>query len=289
MKRIIGYIAFALMLGCVTMGCSGVNQIIKSGDPEYAYQQALEYYQAEKWSKASTLFDACRHIYVGTPREDTISFYSAYCKFKDKDWDSASMMLDEFRRKFGRSPFIEQAEGMYAHCFFRMAPGPKRDQALTTQAIVAISEFMSRYPESEQIPEFQKMIDILSERLQDKSYMNAYTYFKIGRYKSAIVAFKNAIKRYPDSKHREDMMYYTVVSSYRLASNSIESKQTDRYLSMLDSYYTFLNEYPESDRLKELGRMAKDARNYLDKNRSAESEAEAEAATQTLSQPNDFR
>ncbi len=287
MKRIIGYIAFMVTLGCLMGACSGVNQIIKSGDPEYAYQQALEFYKAEKWSKASTLFEACRHIYVGTPREDTITFYTAYCKFKERDWDSASLMLDEFRRKFGRSPFIEQAEGMYAHCFFRMAPGPKRDQALTTQAIVAISEFMSRYPSSEQIPEFQQMIDILSERLQEKSYLNAYTYYKIGRYKSAIVAFKNAIKRYPDSKHREDMMYYTVVSSYRLASNSVESKQTDRYLSMLDSYYTFLNEYPESDHLKELGRMAKDARNYLDKNRTADPHAE-EQPTQPQ-QANDFR
>ena len=129
MKRIIGYITVAATICAIAVSCSGINKIIKSGDPEFAYRQAVELYDAGKWSKASTLFEACAHIYVGTPREDSLSFYNARCKFKDKDWDSASMLLDEFRRKFGRSPFIEEAEGMYAHCFFRMAPGPKRDQA----------------------------------------------------------------------------------------------------------------------------------------------------------------
>ena len=104
----------------------------------------------------------------------------------------------------------------------------------------------------------------------EKSYLNAYTYYKIGRYKSAIVAFKNAMKRYPESPRYEDMMYYTTVSAYRLASNSIQEKQVDRYLAMLDHYYSFVSEYPDSKRIKELERMAKDARNFLDKNRKTE-------------------
>ena len=69
------------------------------------------------------------------------------------------------------------------------------------------------------------------------------------------------------------MMYYTTVSAYRLAANSVEVKQMDRYLAMLDHYYSFLAEYPESKHIKELGRMAKDARNFIDKNRKTEDNA----------------
>ena len=39
---------------------------------------------------------------------------------------------------------------------------------------------------------------------------------------------------------------------------------------MLDDYYSFLAEYPESKHIKELNRLAKDARNFLDKNRKTE-------------------
>ena len=116
------------------------------------------------------------------------------------------------------------------------------------------------------------MLEELTQRLVEKSYMNAYTYYKIGRYKSAIVAFKNSMKRYPDSPYREKMMYYTAVSAYRLAANSIESKQVDRYIAMLDHYYSFLSEFPESKHLREIERMAKDARNFIDRNRKTADE-----------------
>lgn len=270
MKRNFGYIVAAIIAVLGVVSCSVVNKAIKSGDPQYAYEQALDLYEREKWSQASELFEACRHIYQGSPREDSLSFYNARCKYKEHKWEEASMLLDNFRHKFMRSPFIEDAEGMYALCYYYMSPGPERDQSITTQAIIAITEFMSRYPESDNRDEFQTMLDDLAARLQEKSYLNAYTYYKIGRYKSAIVAFKNAMKRYPDSPRSEEMMYYTTVSAYRLAANSIETKQLDRYLAMLDYYYSFLSEYPESSRLKELERMARDARNFIDKNRTTQ-------------------
>lgn len=267
MKSIFGYILTLVTLTMLIASCSVVNTALKSGDPKFAYDQALMLYENGKWDQASTLFEACRHIYMGTPREDSLSFYNARCKFKSREWDEASTQLDEFRRKFGRSAFLEDAEGMYALCYYFMSPPPERDQTVTSQAIIAISEFLSRYPNSEQAPEFKKMLDELSERLMEKSYMNAYTYYKIGRYKSAIVAFKNAMKQHPTSPYTEEMMYYTTVSAYRLAENSVESKQLDRYLAMVDNYYSFLAEYPESKHIKELERMAKNARNFIDKNR----------------------
>lgn len=271
MKRIFCYI---LVVATLTVGaaCSVVNNAIKSGDPQFAYQQALELYEGEKWDQASTLFEACRHIYMGTPREDTLTFYNARCKFMNHDWEEAASQLDTYRRKFGRSPFIEDAEGMYALCHYYMSPSPEHDQTVTTQAIIAITEFMSRYPESEDNDEFTEMLNNLTGRLMEKSYLNAYTYYKIGRYKAAITAFKNAMKRYPESPRTEDMMYYLTVSSYRLADNSIESKQEDRYLAMLDAYYSFIAEYPESKHVKELDRMAKSAKTFLDKRQNTAKE-----------------
>lgn len=274
MKPFWGYIATTIAATLLVASCSVVNEALKSGDPQYAYSQALMLYEDQKWDKASALFEACRHIYLGTPREDSLSFYNARCKFKEHSWDEAATLLDEYRRKFGRSPFIEDAEGMYALCHYYMAPPPERDQTMTSQAIIAITEFMSRYPESENYDEFQEMLNTLTERLMEKSYMNAYTYFKIGRYKAAIVAFKNAMKQYPESPRTEEMMYYATVSAYRLAENSVESKQLDRYLAMLDHYYSFLAEYPESKHIKELERMAKASRNFIDKRRTTEESAE---------------
>ncbi len=255
-------VAAALLLG----GCSGINALLKSGQPELIYSEAMKNFERGKWQRASTLFEGVQHYYAGTSREDSISFYNAYCKYKDRDYETASTLLDDFRRKFGRSAFIEDAEGMYALCFFYLAPGPSRDQTMTTQAIMAINEFMARYPHSTRIEEFKEINANLNERLHEKAYLNAYTYYKIGRYRSAIVALKNALRKFPSSSHREEIMFLIVDAGYRYASNSIASKQTDRYLDMLDSYLSFKEEFPNSSHIKELDRMAEHARDYLDRN-----------------------
>ena len=265
MKKILFYLLGIVALSASLSGCSGINRLIKGGDPEAIYAKGVELYDAGKWSKAITLLQNVENYYSGTSKADTLSFYIARAHFKNRSYDTASELFDTYRRTFGRSPFIEDAEGMYAMCFYYLSPSPQRDQTVTGQAIVAISEFMSRYPDSEKYGQFEQMRNELTGRLHDKEFLNAYTYYKIGKHKSAIVALKNALRKYPETPHREELMYLIVGSGYELAHNSVQRKQTDRYLSMLDSYYTFIAEFPESTHRKEVDRMAKEAKDYLAK------------------------
>ena len=267
MKRFFIYLTVIAAATVALFSCSGLNQVAKSGDPELMYNTAMRLYKAEKWRRASNLFDACYGYYIGSQREDSIAFFSARSKFKVRDYNDAETAFDEFRRRFGRSIFIEDAEGMHALCQYYLAPGPTRDQSMTAQAIVSLTDFIERYPDSKRVGAFREIIDELTTRLHDKNFINAYTYYKIHRYKSAAVAFKNALKNYGNSAHREEIMYYIVASNYKLAHNSIATKQADRYLTTLDSYYTFIEEFPESKFADELERYAKEAKDYLDKNK----------------------
>ena len=260
---VLGVVAFAMAAKPKKMS---LHKVAKSGEPELIYSTAMDLYKAEKWNKAATMFDACQGYYVGSEREDSIAFFSARSRFKHREYVDASIQLDEFRRKFGRSVFLEDAEAMFAMCKYYLAPGPTRDQTITAEAILSFSEFVERYPASKRNDAFRNIIEELTGRLKDKAYINAYTYFKIQKYKSAVVALRNALKAFPETPHREDILYYIAVSNYRLAHNSIESKQAERYLSLLDSYYSFIEEFPESKRRKELERYVKEAKDYIDKN-----------------------
>lgn len=270
MKQKLSYIIALAFVAVSFCGCAGIQRIINTGDKDIMFKHAELYYNAEKWSKALVLLDKCELYFRGSTKEDTIAFYISRCYFKDHDYVSASTLLDQFRRTFGRSAFIEEAEAMYAISLYNMCPGPERDQTTTSQAIVAISEFMSHYPQSDKIPIFREMTDDLSWRLHEKSYINAYTYYKIERYKSAVVAFKNALKQYPHSHRREDLMYHIVMASYKYADNSIDSKQLDRYMSALDAYYTFIMEFPDSKYRKDVEHVAEVAKRYIDKNKEEE-------------------
>ena len=276
MKKFTLNLIIVATVATLFFSCSGLGKVVKSGDPELIYQTALKLYRAEKWTRASDMFEACQGYYVGSEREDSIAFFYARSKFKDRDYHEASLGFDEFRRKFGRSAFIEDAEGMYALCEYYMAPEPSRDQTLTAKAIVSLNNFMERYPDSERNEAFRGIIEELTGRLHEKNFLNAYAYFKTEKYKSAVVAFRNALKNYDETPYREQIMYYIVVSNYRLAHNSVAEKQADRYLSMLDSYYSFIEEYKESKYSKELARYFKEAKDFIDKNKQNEESTQTE-------------
>lgn len=270
MKQNLSYIVAFVAVVVAFCSCSNIQRVINTGDAEVIYERAMVYYNAEKWSKAVVLFETCEPYYSSSARHDTLSFYRARCYFKDYDYVASSQLFDEFRRNFGRSAFIEDAEAMYAISLYNMCPGPERDQTMTSRAIIAISEFMSHYPDSEQISLFSEMTDDLTWRLHEKSFINAYTYYKIERYNSAIIAFRNALKQYPDSHRREDLMYYTVMSAYKFADNSAQDKQLDRFMETLDAYYTFVMEFPESKYKRELDNVSEVAKRYIDKNQEEE-------------------
>ena len=237
-------------------GCSGYNKLLRSNDREQMYKAALDYFEKGKFDKTLQLFEEIAPYYQGTVREDTILFYTADAHFRSRDYQLSSMEFDDFRRRFGRSPFVEEAEYKYAMGFYYMSPPANRDQTSTYMAITSINEYLQRYPNS----------------LNDKSFINARTYYKIGRYKSAVVALRNALREYPETPHREEILYLTVKSCYELAANSVHALQPDRYLDMLDAYYTFISEFPESGYRRELDRLQKTAREYLDKHQSRATE-----------------
>ncbi|MBN1988945.1 MAG: outer membrane protein assembly factor BamD [Bacteroidales bacterium] len=235
------------------VSCKGFEKILKSKDYDFKYQKALEYFQKGDHYRYSMLFEQLVPIYKGTQRADTVEYYLALGNYNQGDYLLAGHYFDKFRKTYPRSPFAEEAEFMYAYCFYEMSPRPDLDQETTQAAIAAFSEFISKFPRTSKR---QQVLDIhkeLKEKLMEKSYLSAKLYYNMSEYKAAIVALKNSLEEYPNTPHREEMLYLIVRSSYLLADNSVPEKRKERFQATIDEYFTFIAEYPES-------RYAKDAK-----------------------------
>ena len=265
MKRSILMMLAVCAVAVVSTGCGPFNKLLKSGDNDKIYAEGRALLDQAKYNRAIMCFEQVQPYFAGTVREDSLAYYMAYAHFKSDDFMTSTELLDEFRRKYTRSQFLEDVEGMYALSYYYLSPEPSRDQTTTTQALTAIQEYLGRYPNSTRRAAFEQMVRELNQKQYDKVFINAKTYYTIGRYKSAVPALKNALKKYPDTPHREELMYLIVKSSYELAHNSIESLQRDRYLSMMDSYYSFVAEYPKSKHIKEVNRMNQEAKKFIAK------------------------
>lgn len=265
MKKNFLRIVFVLLCGLTAISCSEYSKLLKSNNFDAMYERAVEYYEAEKYTRAADLLEVVAPYYSGALKEDTITYYKGAAYYKMGDFINSETIFDDFRRRFGRSAYLEDAEYMYAMGFYFSSPGPERDQTATLRAITAINEYLGRYPDSPKKEQCEARLDELQNKLYDQAYLNAMTYLKIGYHQSAVLALKNALDKYPRSPHREELLFRILEANYEYASNSRASRQVDRYLNTLDAYYNLIAEYPESEFRREADRMYNTAKRYLDR------------------------
>ncbi len=259
------YIFLFLLAVCGAYSCASQYELLLNGyDVDAKYDAAFKYFEAKKYRKAAELFESLRTACDGTPQGDTVQFYQALSNFEYGDLFTAESNFDSFIEVYPRSPFTPRAKYLRIICLYESTYRYELDQVPTNKAIAAVNEYIYENPDSEYIPECRKMLDELNDRLERKAFESAKIYYTIEDYRAAVYALRNVLKDNSENRYREEIKYYTAVSAYKYAFNSIQSKQGDRYIDFIDTYYDFVGEFPESSYRKVLDVMFSRAQSHID-------------------------
>jgi outer membrane protein assembly factor BamD len=250
---------FLLALLLVTISCGKFRKIEKSQDWRVKYDAGLNYYAKRDYYRASILFEQILPIVRGLPEGEKVQFNLAYCQYYDKLFLLASEQFKTFYETYGRSQLAEEGRYMYAYSLFEASPNPNLDQTSSIDAMGAMQEFLNRYPNSKFRDKAVDVIFSSQRKLEKKGFDNAYQYYKMKHYKAAIVALNNFKINFPDSRYLEEAYYLVVDSEYKLAQQSIPSKQAERYKTVVDHYKEFLDKYPDSKFLREAEKLFADS------------------------------
>lgn len=249
----------------VTISCSRFRKIEKNPDWRVKNEAALRYYAKKDYYKASVLIEQVLPIIRGLPEAEKAQFTLAYCQYYEKFYLLSSEQFKSFYETYGRSSLAEEARYMYAYSLFKSSPASNLDQTESIKAMASMQEFLNRYPGSKFRENALDVIFTTQDRLDRKGFDNARQYYRMRQYKAAIVALKNFQDNFPDSKSLEEAHYLIIVSHYRLAEQSIYSKQRERYQNVVDTYIDFVDRYPKSTYLKEVEKIYVDGLEKLNK------------------------
>jgi len=253
-----------LFLSLFFAQCMGQYEaLLNSPDADMKYDKAMEYFDAKKYTRSRELFDRIKFVYLGTERDDSVQYYLGLSHYYGGDCIEAEVAFDQFSQVFPRSPFTEKARFLRIDCLYDMTFRWELDQLPTHKAIAVINEFLYDYPISTYSDGCREMLDELQGRLERKNYEAAKLYYKIEDYRAASYALKNVLRDNPDNRYREDIMYYIVAANYKYAVNSVEYRQRERFLNVIDEYYNFISEYPESKYANELTGMFRRAQRTI--------------------------
>lgn len=239
-----------LAMVALLAACNGFNKVVKNPDPEFRYSKAIEYYNARKYDFARTLFEDLIPVYRGTSKGESVAYYRAMCFYKMKDYAYGGVFLKNFVKTFPKSDLAEECSYLSAICTYEQSPKYSLDQTETHNAINDFQLFLNRYPESNKRDTVTTLMIQCREKLEQKSFEISKLYYHTEKYKSAVVAFENTLKDFPNTRYEEDILLMMVESNYKLASNSVEDKMKERLEATVKAYQRYIDKYSQSKRAK---------------------------------------
>lgn len=254
---VMGLVAFS--------SCNDFNRLVTSTDNEMKYEVAVDYYERGDYNHALQLFDLLQASFRNTPRGESITYKTALCYYYQDDYDIAGYYFNRFVQTYPFSKDAEKAAFMSAYCSYRVSPESGLDQTSTHTAIKQLNNFIEQYPKSDSLQRAQKLLTDLNNKLEEKDYNICRLFYRMENYSAAITSFENMLKKYPNTLHREEILFDMAKTYYDYAENSITEKQRERYESCIEHCNTLAYLYPESKYMQDIDGIAAKARKKLEK------------------------
>jgi len=266
-KKIILFTGFILL---VFNSCGEYNFLLKINDPEYKYSYAKKYYNQKKYVRSATLLEDIIHYFRGRPEAEESLYILAMSLYGQKDYSNASEYFKSYYNTYPKGEFTELARFYGAYGLYLDSPDPRLDQNQTYESISQFLMYLEYYPQSERAKQAQEILFELQEKLAYKEYLAAKLYYNLGtylgnNYTSCIITAENALKSYPDTKYREELVYLVICSKFELAVVSIDERLQGRYRDVVDEYYNYMNEFPEGKYVKQITKYFDFATNKIEK------------------------
>lgn len=261
-------ICYTLLITLILSSCSEYQKALKSEDVATKFKLGTELYDTGKFGKANKLFAQIAPQYRGKPQGEKLMFMFSNSFYEMRDYYLSGYQFERFESQYPKSEKAEEAAFLGAKSFYMLSPVYSKEQKETVDAIEKLQLFINKYPDSEYLPEANKLIQELDYKLEKKAFEIAKLYNEIANfesqdYEAAMKAFDNFLLDYPGTSFREEAMYYRFDSAYRLAINSVEYKRGDRLNTAIKYYESFNKAYPESQFSAEATRMNTELRTAI--------------------------
>ena len=257
----------AVMLMTVGQSCGEYVKVQKSDDYNYKFEYAKRAFAEKRYQQAATLLKDCVTVFKGSDKAEESLYLLAMSHFENKDYVNAGAYFQTYYNRYPKGKYTEPARFYSGYGYYLDSPDPQLDQSTTIKAIEELQAFLDYFPRSEKVPQAQNAIFEMQDKLTLKQLQNAQLYYNLGNYmgnnyESAIIVARNAIKDYPYSKYKEDLELLVLKARYQEAEMSVDERKADRFREVVDEYYSFINNYPDSPNRQEADNIFKIAQKY---------------------------
>ena len=207
MKIFARAIATALLSAALLQGCASVA-LNKS--PEELFKEGEDSFRRERYEDAIAQWKKVKESYKSPELSTRAEIGIADAYFLNKDYIEAAAAYDDFRKlhpSHERAAYALYRQGM---SYYNEIHRIDTDQTPVKNALSTFESYLKQYPKGENTTEVaEKIRDCRDRQVQYEIYVGRF-YLRTDKYPAAIARFEEALKTFPDSARRDELLYYLV-------------------------------------------------------------------------------
>lgn len=193
----------AVLLLVLLAACAGDKDTkeVAEKPAEVLYNEALDKLKADEPKEAVKLFEEVERQHPYSVWASRAQIMAAYAQYQQLDYDAATAALDRFIQLHPGNPQIAYAYYLRALCYYERIPDVRRDQSNTKQAQQALSDVISRFPETSYARDAVAKQSLIADQLAGAEMEVGRYYLKQKLYESALGRFQTVISQYQRTSH----------------------------------------------------------------------------------------
>jgi outer membrane protein assembly factor BamD len=198
----------ALLLALSACGNSNDNQAAAPiGPVEELYNNGIDALNARRFATATDQFNAVEQNYPYSSWAVNAQLMSGYALYLQNKYTAALGTLDRFIQLHPAHRDIAYAYYLRALCYYEQIADIQRDQKGTEQAMNALREVVTRFPDSSYARDAQLKIDLCWDHLAGKEMEIGRFYQKQHLYEAAIGRFQRVVDDFQTTNHVPEALH----------------------------------------------------------------------------------
>ncbi len=212
------HLAFVLLLApLLSLGaCSTVDSIFGSSKPkedpstvpvETLYNRGVDGLTSKRYDVAVTQFDDVQQYYPYSSWATNALLMQGYAQYLQQKYTDAIGTLDRFIQLHPSHRDIGYAYYLRALCYYEQVEDIQRDQKGTQEAMAALQEVITRFPDSAYARDSKLKIDLCRDHLAGKEMEIGRFYERQHLYAAAIGRFQRVVDDYQTTNHVAEALH----------------------------------------------------------------------------------
>ncbi|MBB2200396.1 outer membrane protein assembly factor BamD [Gluconacetobacter tumulisoli] len=202
-RRAVRYASLSVML--VLAACaskkSADEMVSRMASADTLYNNGIDALRSQRYPLAAAEFEVLQQNYPYSGYTANAQLMEGYADYLQDKYPDAVQQLDRFLELHPTSPDAAYAFYLRALCYYEQVADVQRDQQGTVEAMNALEEVVTRFPQSPYARDAQLKIDLCRDHLAGKEMLVGRFYQQQRNYEAAVNRYQRVIQDFQTTNH----------------------------------------------------------------------------------------